>query len=284
MTTVDRPVRYVDVVRSEWTKFRSVRSTYWTYLIALLIGVGLGALVCVVSANHFFSDPTLYTRWEPATRSLATLQLGQLAFAVLGVMTVTSEYATGMIRTSLTAVPRRIRMMSAKLIVYAVASLVVGEVISFAAFLVGQALFHAQTGTMRVGPIMKFLVPGGVIHVPSATLGQHDVLRVVVGAGLYLTVIGLLGAGLGVIFRHAAAGIAVIVSILVIIPVLVEAALPTSWAQPIDKYWPTNAGQRVFYLHSAGPNLSAWWGFGDFALFTTLVIALSFAVLHGRDA
>lgn len=284
MTTADRTVTYLDVVRSEWTKFRSVRSTYWTYFIALVIGVGLGALVCAVSADHFFTDPTLFTRWEPATRSLASLQLAQLAFAVLGVLTVTSEYATGMIRTSLTAVPRRVRMMSAKLVVYAVVSLVVGEAISFAAFFIGQALFHAQTGIMQVGPIVKLLVPSGIIHVPSATLDQNDVLRVVLGAGLYLTVIGLLGAGLGLIFRHAAAGISVIVALLFIIPGLAEAALPTSWWQPLDKYWPTNAGQRVIYLHAFGDNMSAWWGFGDFALFTAIVIALSFVVLERRDA
>lgn len=266
MTTAPRPYTFFDVVRSEWTKLRSLRSTYWTFLIALALGVGLGALVSSISANHYATDPEVHFGWKPATRSLLSLEMAQLAFAVLGVITVTGEYATGMIRTSLTAVPKRLRMMSAKLLVFALSALVVGEVLAFAAFGLGQALIHS--------------VPG----VPSASLHQHLVLRIVVGAGLYLVVIGLLGAAFGAIVRHAAAGIAIVVSMLFIIPGLAEAALPQSWAQPINKYWPTNAGQRIFFPRGGGDNLTAWWGFGDFALFTALVIVVAMVVLQRRDA
>lgn len=264
MTLATRPYRFSDVVRSEWTKFRSVRSTYWTFMVAIVLGVGLGALGSAISADHYATDPELHFNWNPATRSIFSLELAQLAFAVLGVMTVTSEYSSGMIRTSLTAVPKRLRLMTAKLVVLAVAAVVVGEAIAFAAFSIGQALIHGKA--------------------PSASLSDHLVLRIVVGAGLYLVVIGLLGAGFSIIVRHAAAGIAIVVAMLFIVPGLVEAALPTSWSQPINEYWPTNAGQRVIFMHRGSHNLSAWIGFGEFALFTLIVIAVAFAVLQSRDA
>ncbi len=264
MTVATRPYNFFDVVRSEWTKFRSVQSTYWTFLVAVLLGVGFGALISLLSANHYASDPELRFNWNPATRSIFSLEFAQLAFAVLGVLTVTSEYSTGMIRTSLAAVPKRIRMMTATLLVFALAAVVIGEIISFCAFLIGQALIHGKA--------------------PSASLSQHNVLRVVVGAGLYLVVIGLLGAGFSIILRHAAAGVAIVVAMLFIVPGLAEAALPQSWAQPINKYWPTNAGQRVIFLHRGSHDLSAWVGFGEFALFTLLVILVAMWVLERRDA
>jgi ABC-2 type transport system permease protein len=256
--------RFAGVARSEWTKFRSVRSTYWTFLVAALLGVGLGVLGSALSANHYRTDPSVHFDWNPVQRSLLSLELAQLAFAVLGVINVTSEYSTGMVRTSLAAVPKRVRMISAKLAVFTVAALVVGEAIAFAAFGLGQAVIHGKA--------------------PSASLGQHDVARAVIGAGLYLVVIGIMSAGFGVLLRHAASGIAVVVAMLFIVPGLVEAALPQSWSQPIEKYWPTNAGQRIIFFHSGGDHLSAWTGFGEFLLFAVVVVAVSLVFLERRDA
>ena len=259
-----KPYRFSDVTRSEWTKFRSVRSTYWTFFIAALLGVGLAALICWISADHYASDPEIRFGWNPIDRSLrAPFFLTQLAFAVLGVLTVTSEYSTGMIRTSLAAVPKRVRMMSAKLLVYALCAVVIGEAIAFAAFGVGQALIHGKA--------------------PSASLSQHDVLRIVIGAGLYLMLIGVLSAAFGVILRQAAAGIAVIVAVLFILP-LIGQVLPTSWSQPFEKYWPTNAGQQIYAARHDAHTLGAWAGFGEMVLFVVVVIAVSFYVLQRRDA
>ena len=259
-----RAYTFSDVVRSEWTKFRSVQSTYWTFLVAIVLGIGLAALVSGISASHYLTDPEVRFGWDPTQRSIRPMWfLAQLAFAVLGVMTVTSEYSTGMIRTSLAAVPRRIRMMSAKLLVFGVAAVIVGEIISVASFSIGQVLIHGKA--------------------PSASFGQHDVVRVVLGAGLYLLCIGLLGAGFAVLVRHAAAGIALVVGVLFILPGIAQ-ALPTSWSQPIEKYWPTNAGQQLMFIHRDRHTLTAWVGFGEFAVFTLLVIAVSFWVLERRDA
>jgi ABC-2 type transport system permease protein len=264
MMLTSRPYNFADVVRSEWTKFRTVRSTYWTFLVAIVLGIGLAALVSGISANHYQTDPTVRFGWDPTQRSIRPEWfLAQLAFSVLGVMTVTSEYSTGMIRSSLTAVPKRFRMMSAKLLVFGVAALVVGEAISLVSFLVGQLLIQGKA--------------------PSASLGQHDVLRVVLGAGLYLLFIGWLGSAFAVIVRGAAAGIALVVGMLFILPGIAE-ALPTSWSQPIEKYWPTNAGQQLMFLHRDSHTLPAWLGFGEFAVFVAVVMVLAFVMLERRDA
>ncbi len=261
--TARRPYSYSDAVRSEWTKFRSVRSTYWTFFVAAVLGIGLAALISGISASHYATDPRIRFGWDPTDRSLRSLGLAQLAFAVLGVLVVTSEYSTGMIRTSLAAVPRRVRMMTAKLLVFTLAAVVVGQVIAFAAFLLGQALIHG--------------------HAPSASLHQHLVVRVVVGSGLYLALIGLMGGAFAVILRHAAAGIAVVVAMLFILPGIAF-ALPTSWSQPIEEYWPTNAGQEVTKLHHGAHALAAWVGFGEMAAFVAVVLVVALFLLERRDA
>ncbi|HET9077347.1 MAG TPA: ABC transporter permease [Acidimicrobiales bacterium] len=258
-----RAYTYMDAVRSEWTKFRSVRSTYWTFLVAAVLGIGLAALICAISASHYHSDPEIRFGWNPTDRSIRSLELAQLAFAVLGVLVVTSEYSTGMIRTSLAAVPRRVRMMTAKLLVFGLAALVVGEIIAFASFLLGQALIHGQA--------------------PSASLHDHLVLRVVIGAGLYLTLIGIMGGAFAIILRHAAAGISVAVAMLFILPA-VAFALPTSWSQPIEEYWPTNAGQEVTMMSHGAHHLAAWTGFGEMAGFVAVVLVIGLWLLERRDA
>ena len=113
-----RPATFADVMRSEWTKLRSVRSTYWALIVAAILGIGLGALISAVSANHYATDPGVRFDWNPTDRSLRSLEIAQLAFAILGVMVVTGEYSTGMIRTSLAAVPKRSRMLAAKAVVF----------------------------------------------------------------------------------------------------------------------------------------------------------------------
>ncbi len=264
MTAPVRPYSFADVVRSEWTKFRSVRSTYWTFLVAVVLGIGLAALVSGISANHYRTDLTVRIGWDPVQRSIRPEWfLAQLAFAVLGVMTVTSEYSTGMIRTSLSAVPRRLRMMLAKLLVFAVSAAVVGEIISVIAFTLGQALIHGKA--------------------PSASFSQPGVIRVVLGSGLYLVLMGLLGSAFAVLVRHAAAGIALVVGILFILPGIAQ-ALPTSWSQPIEKYWPTNAGQQLMNIRPEPHALGAWSGLADFVLFVVVVGAISLYVLERRDA
>ena len=108
-------------------------------------------------------------------------------------------------------------------------------------------------------------------------------LRAVVGAGLYLAVLGVLGSALGVLLRHAAAAIGSIVAILLVLPGI-AAALPSSWSNPIEQWWPTNAGQQVAIIVRDAHTLPAWAGFGVMAVFTAIVLAAAFVVLERRDA
>lgn len=245
-----RPATVVDALRCEWTKVRTVRSTYWTLVIAAVLGIGLGALLSAVAANHYATDAGIRIGWNPTDHSLRSLLIAQLAFAILGVMVVTGEYSTGLIRTSLAAVPKRTRMMGSKALVLTAVALVAGEVISFVTFFVGQALLYGKA--------------------PSATIGDHNVLRAVVGAGLYLTLLALLGVAFGVLLRHAAAAIGSVVAILLVLPAIAQ-ALPTSWSQPVEKFWPTNAGTQVAVVIRDSHTLPAWAGFGVFALFVAVV-------------
>jgi ABC-2 type transport system permease protein len=258
-----RPATFPDILRSEWTKLRSVRSTYWALLVAAALGIGLGALISTISANHYATDPTIQFGWNPTDRSLRSLAIAQLAFAILGVMVVTGEYSTGMIRTSLAAVPKRSSMLAAKCLVFTTVALVAGEIVSFVTFLLGQALISGKA--------------------PSATLAQHNVLRAVVGAGLYLALLALLGSAFGVVLRHAAAAIGSVVAVLLVLPGI-AAALPLSWSQPIERWWPTNAGQQVAMVARDSHTLAAWTGLGVMAAFVALVLGAGFVLLERRDA
>ncbi len=258
-----RPATIVDALRSEWTKVRSVRSTYWCLLVAALLGIGLGALISAVTANHYASDPTLHPNWNPTDRSQASLAIAQLVFAILGVLVVTGEYSTGMIRTSLAAVPKRGRVLATKALVLTVITLVAGEVISFVTFFVGQALISGKA--------------------PSATIGQHEVLRAVIGAGLYLPLLALLGFALGWLVRHAAAAIGIGVAILLVLPGIAN-ALPSSWQHPIEKFWPTNAGQQIAVVARGSHTLPPWLGLGLMALFVVVMLTAAAITLQRRDA
>jgi ABC-2 type transport system permease protein len=258
-----RPARFTDAARSEWVKLISLRSTWITLLVTVAIGVGIGTLISYLRASHFASDGGFGGGWDPTQVSFRALTIAQLAIAVLGVLVVTSEYGTGMIRTSLTAVPRRGRWLAAKATVFTAVALVVGEVTAFAAFLIGQAVISN--------------------YAPHATLGGHDVLRAVIGAGLYLAVIGLLAAVVGALLRNTAGAISAMVALLFVLPGLVE-ALPTSWANALSEWWPTEAGSQIYGVTRDAHTLAAWSGFGVLVLFTAVVYAVARLLLDRRDA
>ncbi|MBO0732711.1 MAG: ABC transporter permease [Acidimicrobiaceae bacterium] len=258
-----RPANFGDVLRSEWTKFRSVRSSFWSLLVAAVLAIGLGALITYLRGRHYATDPGSHIHWDPTSVSLTAFALAQLAIGVLGVMVITSEYSTGMIRTSLAAVPKRGRVVAAKAIVFTTVALISGLIMSFIAFGIGQAILKGQA--------------------PSTSLGDQDVLRAVIGAGMYLAALGLLGLAVGTVLRHAAAAISTLVAILFVLPGIAN-ALPTSWQQPIEKYWPTNAGQSIAAVTRDSNTMTSWAGFGVMCLFVAVVLALAFVVLERKDA
>jgi hypothetical protein len=259
-----RPATFLDVVRSETTKLRTVRSTWITLLIATVLSIGLAAAISAVQASHYSSSSASDRfSFDPTATSLAGFGLAQLAVAVLAILFMTSEYSTGMIRSSLAAVPRRGRLLAAKLVVYTVVAVVLGAILAFICFFLGQSLLRGSA--------------------PYATLGDHDVLRAVIATGLYLGVLAIIGIGLGALVRSTAGAIASIVALLFVLPGVAQ-ALPTSWQRPVTKYWPTQAGRQVTLVVPDGHSLSAWAGFADMCVFAAVVVALAALVLQRRDA
>jgi ABC-type transport system involved in multi-copper enzyme maturation permease subunit len=254
-------VGFGGALRSEFTKIRSVRSTYWTLLAMAIVSIGFGALASWGAAAH---ASKLGPGFDPTQQSLAGLYISQLIIAVLGALTVTSEYSTGMIRTSLTAQPRRGVVFAAKAVVFAGVALVTGLLTSFCSFFLGQALMSGK-------------------HI-DATLAQPHVLRAVIGGGLFLAACGMLAFGLGMILRHTAAAITTAIGLLFVLTVVVT-FLPQSWQDHVDKWMPAFAGSQVWSVQGGGPHsLSAWAGFATLAAYAAAAILVGVVVFRSRDA
>ncbi|HLI00966.1 MAG TPA: ABC transporter permease [Acidimicrobiales bacterium] len=255
-----RPATWWDAIRSEWVKLRSLRSMTICSIITAVLAIGIGVLVCSIVASR--SNHT--TNTDPTTLSLAGLALGQLAVAILAVLGVASEYASGTISVSLLAVPKRTRFFLCKLGVITALCLVLGEVLSFVAFGIGQAILH------------------GNYH--SASLSQPHVARAVIGAGLYIAAIGLLSAGLGFLFRSTAAGVAVVVGVVFVLPDIIVPIVDGVAGTHIAKYWPTLAGERIFTVTPGGSDVMApWTGFLVMLALVAAVVVAAWVVLEARD-
>jgi ABC-2 type transport system permease protein len=259
-----RPATFGDALRSEWTKLRSLRSTFWALAVTVVLGIGLGAAISAATAHGYAkSSVSAKLSWDPTSYSLDGLAIASLAIAVLGVLCISSEYSSGMIRTSLIAVPKRGRVLAAKSLVFAVVTFAVGEVTSFAAFFVGQALISG--------------------HAPHAALGDPGVARAVVGAGLLLTALAVLSVAAGTLLRHPAAAIAAMVGVLFVLPGIAQ-ALPGSWGSTVTEFWPTLAGGQIAGVYHAAHTLQPWPGFGVMCLFVAIVYAIAWTLLDRRDA
>ncbi len=257
-----QPVSQGRVIASEWVKFRTLRSSWITMSVAVAALAVLGLLIGVITnANWAHLDADFAARFNPVDVSLRGSNFAQLAIAVLGVLIISGEYSTGMIRSSLGAVPKRLPVLWAKLVVFGASTLVLMELASFAAFWLGQA---------GLG------VHGTTINAPGA-------LRSVIGTGLYLTVVGLLSVALGFIIRSTAGGISAVVGLLLVLPGIMN-VLPQSWQQHISPYLPSNAGAVVTTVRADPGSLAPWTGFGVFCLYTVIAIAISAVLLNRRNA
>ena len=254
-------------LRSEFTKIRSVRSTYWTLLVLLAVSIGIGAAISAgTAANWSHTSPSDRATFDATQASIAGLfYLGQLVIVVLGAMVLTAEYSTGMIRTSLTAMPRRGTVYAAKVVVFAVVALVVTLVAAFIAFFLGQSLLAST-------------------H-ESATLSQPNVLRAVIGTALYVTLCGLFAFAAGAILRHTAAAITSVIGLLFVIPILAH-LLPSSWYQDLARWLPDAAGRAISAtVGGQDPHLfSPWTQFAVFAVYTVILLAVGAVLFRKRDA
>ena len=252
------------LVKSEWIKLRSLRSSQWTLLVLVAVTVGLGALFSAISAAHWHSFSAAdKSTWDPTNESLAGAAFGQLAVAVFGVLAVTAEYASGTIRSSVAAVPRRTPLVLAKAFVYGGVAVVIGEVISFASYFVGQALFSG--------------------HAPVSHLGDAGVVRAIVLTGAYLGLVSLMALGIGFALRHTAGAISSLVALLMVFPAVV-AALPIGAQNAIERFMPeqiaaSSTGAVLPEPHYFGP----WTGFGVLCLYAAVAMGIGTWTFLRRD-
>ena len=280
-------------IRSEFTKLRSVRSTYWTIAAMVIVSVGFAAIAGFAIAQNLHNNPANKAGMDATQASLGGFfELGQLIIAVLGALTITSEYSTGMIRTSLTAMPRRGTVYAAKLLVFTTVTLVVSLITSFIAFFVGQAamsgsgvsasLFHSITipaNAVQNGPAGNVTFSGTIVISPGT------VLTAIIGTALFVTVVALIAFGLGTIIRHSAGAITAAIGLLFVLPIIVQ-LLPDTWRWDIVRFFPDAAGRVLSVtVGQHNPHLwSAWPQFGVTLVYAAVLVGIGAYLFRRRDA
>ncbi|GAA2132150.1 ABC transporter permease subunit [Kitasatospora kazusensis] len=249
------------VLQSEWTKVRSVRSTVWTLALTFLVTLGLGALLSLLTNNNFASFRNgVDTPFDATGTSFAGIRLGELAIIVFGVLAIGNEYSTGMIRVSLAAVPQRATLLAAKAAVLGALALAVSLVTAFVTFFVGQSLL----GDHRT------------------TIDAPNVLRAVLGAAVYLTLLCLFAAGVTAMLHNQTLALGVLVPFFFLLsPIL--SAVPK--VRTLAHYFPDYAGSRMLLVYEeAHQPYGPWAGFAICLAWTVAALAGGALVLKRRDA
>jgi ABC-2 type transport system permease protein len=290
-------------IASEFTKLRSVRSTYWTLGSLFLVSVGLSAAICAGTAANLVNNPGNKAQFDATQHALlAFFFLGELIITVIGAMVITSEYSTGMVRTSLSAQPRRGVVYAAKAITLAAVTLVISIITSFIAFFVGQillsgkgvaaSLFHTITVPANANVNCTGGGPGVGPGTCTATFSGTDVvtasavLTAIIGCALFVTLIALLAFGVGAVIRHTAGAITTVIGLVFVIPI-VENALPSNWHNDIMRFLP-DAANQVISVTVAGTDpahlWSAWPQLGVTALWAAVLVGIGAYLFRKRDA
>jgi ABC-2 type transport system permease protein len=259
----DRHYGFRTVAQMEWLKLRSVRSTWWTLLVfaAGMIGLAVPILIHQHWATMSAADRASF---DPVNDSFAGLAIGQLALGVLGVLAVTSEFSSGMIRATFAAVPRRPLVLAAKAAVIAAVTLVAGEILAFVAFGVGEAVLKNPA--------------------PHAALGQPGVLRAVLMAGAYPALIALIGLGLGALIRHTAGAISAVAGVLFALP-LILVPLGTSIQNAVGQFMPMLIAENSLTAVKPLPHsLSPGVGFVLLCVYAAAALGAGGWALARRDA
>jgi ABC-2 type transport system permease protein len=251
------------VLRSEWTKLRTQPSALWALLSAVIVVIGFGILYSLLRGARPPHGAAAIRSFDPVSVSLSGMQLAQIAVGVLGVLVITSEYATGLIRTSLAAVPRRLPVLWGKAGLLVAVTFAVSLPAAFAVFLAGQSILGR--------------------HHLGVTLSQPGVARAVIGSALYLAVAGLVGLGLGTLLRSTAGGIAALFGLLFAVQIA-AGLLPGSWSQDVGKYLPATAGLAVTSVRPDPSSLAPWVGFGVFCLYAAVLLSLASLRIRRGDA
>jgi ABC-2 type transport system permease protein len=256
-----QPVTLRRVVRSEWIKFWTLRST-WAVLGAAVVSMLVLALVVAYNTRHLTSN--LQANDIAPSSTLQGYYLGQLLIGALGVLFVSGEYGTGMIRSTLVAVPRRLPVLWAKLVVFVAVTAASMITVSIVAFVCAQALLsHYRTGF---------------------SLSDPGVLRVVIGTGIYLTLVGMIGGALGWIVRSTPGALVAYFAVVLVLPVLFGDALG-NWGKEVAQFLPSQAGASFSTsIPESSYSLSPWVGLLVMAGWVTVALAVAAGVLRRRDA
>ncbi|MFB7337239.1 ABC transporter permease subunit [Streptomyces adustus] len=251
------------VVRSEWTKIRSVASTVWTLSLAVVVTVALGMLISALSRSQFDRMPVRERlSFDPTFVSFAGMTLGQLAMIVFGVLVVSNEYSTGMIRTSLAAVPQRGTFLFSKIAVATGLALVIGMVTSFAAFFLGQSVL----GSLRT------------------EIGEPGVLRAVIGGGLYMTLIAMFSMGVATMLRSPMLSLGILMPFFFLISNILANVDAT---KRIGRFLPDQAGSRIMQVVPRVDDdtpYGPWGGLGIMVLWVIASLVGGYLALRNRDA
>ena len=248
-------------VRGEWTKFWSVRSTFWSLVGLIVTTIGLA----ILSTHALRSQPGIVL--DPIRRIFVGFNLGQFAIGVLGVLFISAEYGTGQIRSTLSVMPRRPVVVTAKAIVMGGVGLVVGEILSFLTFFVGDAM-----------------LAGSVSHV---AFGAPGVLRVLIESGIYIALLGLIGLGIATLLRNSAGSIATFAGAILVLTLIIG-AMPQFIVNAVSRYLPANIGSSVFTLVTPGrlhnvPIFSPLVGLLVLALYALALLTAGCAMMIRRD-
>lgn len=252
------------VILSEWTKLHSLRSTRWSLLAAVVLTIGLPAIFAAVTSSHWGSmSPHERADRHPLDIALAGVNLSQLAIGVLGVLVITGEYATGMIRASFTAVPKRLPVLWAKIIVFAVVSFALMLPSVLIAFWASQTILDKH-------------------NLLQTSLSAPGVTRSVVGGAVYLMLFGIFCMAMGAIVRNTAGGIASFVALFFVIPPLLN-VFPTSWQNAINPWIPNSAFRSIFQLTHGSHSLSPAGGLAVSLGYIAFAVAVAAVLLVKRD-
>jgi len=258
------PGVFLAACRSEWTKLRTVRSTMWALVFTVLSIIGLGVLLSALVVGHW-DHRTLseVTGFDPLLYSFAGLNVAQLSVGVLGVLVMSSEYATGVIRLTFGATPQRRLLLGAKVLTFSVVVAIVSLISCVTVFFICQALLAAKHA--------------------GVSITDPGVLRAVVGGAAKMVLIGVIAVGVGAIVRHTAGAVAILFAVLLIIPGLVQ-LLPAPWNNDITLYLPSSAGAAMSAVVRFPNLLGPAEGFGVLLAYAAATIGVAMVLLVRRDA
>jgi ABC-2 type transport system permease protein len=256
-----------EALHAEWTKLRTAPGTAWTLATVIALTAALSAATAAAARC-----PSAGCGQDPARLSLTGIELGQAAVAVLAVLAIGGEYSTGMIATTLTAMPRRATVLAAKAATLTALVLAAGTIAVLASVLAGRLILPGHGFTPAHG-------------YPPLSLGDGPVLRAAAGSVLYLALIALLSLGAATTVRDSAAAVGIVLGLLYLFPIIAAVVTDPHWQRHLEQIGPMSAGLAIQATTGLrGLPLSPWAGLGVLAAWATAALLAGGLLLRLRDA